>query len=207
MARRIATTVTGPSKATFESTVLNWTIAIGVGALVLWAELKTYQQHDNHQIPPAAPDGKIRVEGLDIGVPEGTNNLVDAEKEKSRADIRNESTLTSMSHLSVAAAKEWSAHRAASKGAALALYVLFALAPMLVLIVTIAGFVFGVDVVLQSLVEEMSGLIGSQGAETFKTLLTGQRAERGGLIAGSISAVLLLVSATSAFAELKDSLD
>lgn len=109
--------------------------------------------------------------------------------------------------IALSAAKSWSAHRAASKGAALALYMLFSLAPMLVLIVAVAGFFLGADAVRQALVQQMSGLMGSQGGEAIKTILGGARHGTGGFVAGLVSAGLVLVSATSAFAELKDSLD
>jgi membrane protein len=109
--------------------------------------------------------------------------------------------------VALSAAKSWSVHRAASKGAALALYTLFSLAPMLVLIVTVAGFVFGADTVREAIVGQMSGLMGSQGGEAIKTIIGGGRKTSDGFWAGLISAGLVLVSATSAFAELKDSLD
>jgi membrane protein len=50
-------------------------------------------------------------------------------------------------------------------------------------------------------------LMGAQGADAIKTILAGGHRESGGLVAGLVSAALVLVSATSAFAELKDSLD
>lgn len=127
--------------------------------------------------------------------------------EKPQEDLRNESRPKALLHVAISAAKEWSAHRAASKGAALALYTLFSLAPMLLLVVTIAGFFFGEDTVRQNLLEQMSKLMGSEGADAVKTILGGARNESGGLIAGLVSIALVLISATSAFAELKDSLD
>jgi membrane protein len=123
------------------------------------------------------------------------------------AGLQSESYPKSLLHVAVSAAKAWSSHRAASKGAALALYTLFSLAPLLVLVVTIAGFFFGQDVVRQTLLEQMSALMGAQGADAIKTILAGAHHERGGVIAGLVSAALVLVSATTAFAELKDSLD
>ncbi|RJF96281.1 YihY/virulence factor BrkB family protein [Noviherbaspirillum saxi] len=121
--------------------------------------------------------------------------------------LRHESKPKALFHIAISAAKEWSAHRAASKGAALALYTLFSLAPMLLLVVTIAGFFFGEDTVRANLVEQLSGLMGQQGADAVKTILGGARQESGGLVAGMVSIVLVLISATSAFSELKDSLD
>jgi membrane protein len=128
-------------------------------------------------------------------------------KAASTATLRREAKPKALFHIAIAAAKEWSAHRAASKGAALALYTLFSLAPMLVLVVTIAGFFFGEDNVRTLLLEQMTGLMGEQGAEAVRTILAGAQREDAGLIAGLVSAALVLVSATSAFSELKDSLD
>ena len=130
-----------------------------------------------------------------------------ADARRQASGIAAESYPKALFHIAVSAAKEWSSHRAASKGAALALYTLFSLAPLLVLVVTIAGFFFGQDAIRQLLLEQMSGMMGAQGADAIKTILAGAHHEDGGAIAGLVSAVLVLISATSAFAELKDSLD
>ena len=131
-----------------------------------------------------------------------------ARKKKVEVDtLRRESKPKALFHIAISAAKEWVAHRAASKGAALALYTLFSLAPMLVLVVTIAGFFFGEETVRNALLQQMSGLMGAQGGEAVGTILGGAQRENAGLLAGLISAALVLVSATTAFSELKDSLD
>jgi membrane protein len=66
---------------------------------------------------------------------------------------------------------------------------------------------FGADVVRAALLEQVGGLIGGTGSEAMETILAGAAEKDKGLLAGLISAVLLLVGATTAFAELKDSLD
>lgn len=135
--------------------------------------------------------------------------LADAAQKKSQevASLRQEAKPKALFHIAVSATKEWMAHRAASKGAALALYTLFSLAPMLLLVVTIAGFFFGEDTVRNQLLQQMSGMMGQQGGDAVRTILAGAKHQNSGLMAGLISAGLVLVSATSAFAELKDSLD
>jgi membrane protein len=105
------------------------------------------------------------------------------------------------------AISEWSDHRAASKGAALAYYSLFSLAPILVLVIAVAGFFYGTDAAQGQLMGQLRGLVGAQGAETIQTILAGARNKDSGLIATIVASVLLVVGATSAFAELKDSLD
>ena len=110
-------------------------------------------------------------------------------------------------HVMRCAVTEWLAHRASSKGAALAFYTLFSLAPILVLVIAIAGFFYGVDAAQGQLLDELRGLVGKQGAETIQAILAGARNKESGKVATIIATALLLVGATSAFAELKDSLD
>jgi len=104
-------------------------------------------------------------------------------------------------------ARRWSDHRAASKGAALALYMVFSLAPILLLVIAIAGAFFGEDAVRNQLVSQIGSLTGRQGAEAIQTVLASARQSDQGWTAALISTVLLMFSATTAFAELKESLD
>jgi len=110
-------------------------------------------------------------------------------------------------HVMRCAITEWMAHRAASKGAALAFYSLFSLAPILVLVIAIAGFFYGTEAAQGQLLGELRRLVGKQGAETIQAILAGARNKDSGFWATIVASVLLLVGATSAFAELKDSLD
>lgn len=110
-------------------------------------------------------------------------------------------------HVLKCAVTEWMAHRASSKGAALAFYTLFSLAPVLVLVIAIAGFFYGAEAAQGQLMSQLRGLVGPQGAETIQTILAGARNKESGKLATIIASVLLLVGATTVFAELKDSLD
>lgn len=110
-------------------------------------------------------------------------------------------------HIMKCAVTEWFAHRAASKGAALAFYTLFSIAPVLVLVIAIAGFFYGTEAAQGQLLHELKGLVGPQGAEAIQLVLAGARNKESGMWATIIATALLLFGATSAFAELKDSLD
>ncbi|OON63617.1 hypothetical protein B0920_09730 [Massilia sp. KIM] len=110
-------------------------------------------------------------------------------------------------HVMRCAVMEWLAHRASSKGAALAFYTLFSMAPILVLVIAIAGFFYGAEAAQGQLLNELRGLVGRQGAETIQTILAGAQNKESGRLATIIASILLLVGATSVFAELKDSLD
>jgi len=110
-------------------------------------------------------------------------------------------------HLIVKAAKAWSDDYAPSMGAAIAYYTVFSLAPLLVIVVAIAGAVFGHEAVQGVIVSELSGLMGAQGASMVQGLLASASDTERGLVAGLVSVVLLLVGATTVFAELQSALD
>lgn len=105
------------------------------------------------------------------------------------------------------AVTEWFEHRDASRGAALAFYTLFSMAPILVLVIAVAGFFYGAEAAQGQLLGQLRGLMGEKGAEAIQLVLAGARNEESGLRATIIATVLLLFGATSVFAELKDSLD
>lgn len=101
----------------------------------------------------------------------------------------------------------WTAHRASSMGAALAFYASFSLAPMFVIVIAIAGMVFGEDAARGEVVEELRDMIGPTGAIAVQGLIEGARHIGQGFVASLIALGALLLAATKAFAELKDSLD
>jgi membrane protein len=103
--------------------------------------------------------------------------------------------------------KAWIDHRGASKGAALAFYTLFSMTPILVLAIAIAGHFFGAEAAQGEIIAELQRLVGRNGAQAIQALLAAARNPASGLVAGVVSSILLLVGATSVFAELKDSLD
>jgi len=63
---------------------------------------------------------------------------------------------------------QWLRHRASSKGAALAFYTAFSIAPILVLVIAVAGFFYGAEAAQGQLLVELKGLLGPKGAEVDK---------------------------------------
>lgn len=106
-----------------------------------------------------------------------------------------------------AAIQAWIEHRAASKGAALSFYMLFSLAPILVLVISIAGLFFGAEAARGEIFAQIDDLVGSQGAAAIQEILAATHRAGGSGIAALIATGILFVGATSAFAELKGSLD
>lgn len=102
---------------------------------------------------------------------------------------------------------EWFEHRGGSMGAALAFYTLFSLAPVLVLVLAIAGWFYGPQAAQGELLAQLRGLVGPQGAEAIQLVLAGARNKEEGRLATLVAGGLLLFGATTVFAELKASLD
>ena len=105
------------------------------------------------------------------------------------------------------AANAWVDDFAPSMGAAISYYTVFSLAPLLVIVIAIAGAVFGREAVTGQIVGQLSGLIGKDGAQVVQGLVASASDTNKGLIAGLISIVILLIGATTVFAELQSALD
>ncbi len=106
-----------------------------------------------------------------------------------------------------ASVRSWVDHRAASKGAALSFYMLFSMAPILVLVISIAGLFFGAEAARGEIFSQLEGLVGEQGAAAVQEILAATHRAGGSGVAAAIATGILFVGATSAFAELKGSLD
>ena len=101
----------------------------------------------------------------------------------------------------------WIDDFAPSMGAAIAYYTVFSLAPLLVIVIAVAGAVFGQEAVHGEIAEQLAGLIGRDGALAVQSLVRSASEPDRGLIAGTLSIVVLLVGATTVFAELQSALD
>jgi len=103
--------------------------------------------------------------------------------------------------------QSWIDHRAGSKGAALAFYTLFSMAPILILAIAGAGYFFGQEAAQSEILAQIEYLVGPNGAQVIQALLAGAQDSDAGLTATLVASVLLLIGATTVFVELKGSLD
>ncbi|MBP6898399.1 MAG: YihY/virulence factor BrkB family protein [Gammaproteobacteria bacterium] len=101
----------------------------------------------------------------------------------------------------------WSDDFAPSMGAAISYYTLFSLAPLLVIVIAIAGALFGREAVQGEIVGQLSGLIGREAAIAVQGLIRSASEPGKGLVAGLIGVGVLIVGATTVFAELQSALD
>ncbi len=106
-----------------------------------------------------------------------------------------------------AAGSSWVDDYAQSMGAALAYYTMFSIAPLLLIVISIAGLIFGAEAARGEIVGQLHGLMGPQGAEAVQGLLESVSRPAESITATLIGGVLLLVGATTVFGELQDAMD
>jgi membrane protein len=101
----------------------------------------------------------------------------------------------------------WFEDSASRHGAALAYYTLFAMAPVLLLVIGIAGLVFGEEAVRGEIVGQIAKLIGRQGAESIQSILQRASEPREGIAATVIGGATFVLAVTGAFVELQAALN
>jgi len=104
-------------------------------------------------------------------------------------------------------ATSWSNDYVPSMGAALAYYTVFSLAPLLLIVVSVSGLIFGEDAARGEIQAQLQDLMGERGAGAVQSLLASVREPAEGLTATAVGLVLLLIGATTVFAELQNALD
>jgi membrane protein len=106
-----------------------------------------------------------------------------------------------------ASVSAWSDDYAPSMGAALSYYSVFSLGPLLLIVVSIAGLVFGQDAARGEVFGQLRGLMGDDPAKAVEGLLASMNKPGRGVISTIVGLVVLLIGATSVFGELQDALD
>jgi len=100
------------------------------------------------------------------------------------------------------AAVAWNDDDASSMGAALAYYTLFAIAPLLVMVIAAAGLVVGRNAAQSHIFDQLRNLTGDAGVAAIEQLLKGASSSTTGVVTAIAGTAILLFGATSVFAEL-----
>jgi membrane protein len=125
-------------------------------------------------------------------------------KEQNMAGDRGIERLWRLVKASVA---NWIADRAPSMGAALAYYTLFSIAPLLIVVIALAGWLFGADAARGEVMAQVRGLLGNEGAIAVEGLLRSVSDTEDSVTAAMVGVVTTLIGATTVFTELQDDLD
>jgi membrane protein len=107
----------------------------------------------------------------------------------------------------VASLEDWTKHKAPRLGASLAFYTLLSLAPLLLVLVSVAGMILGHDAAEKQIVAQIQSLVGPAGASAAQGLLEGSRNTTHGVIATAFGVLTLLFGATGVLIELRDALN
>ena len=104
-------------------------------------------------------------------------------------------------------ASSWSADYCPSMGAALSYYTLFSIAPLLLIVIAVAGLVFGADAARGEIFGQLRGLLGDEGAQAVEGLLQAADRPGAGIVSTIAGIAVLLLGATTVFNELQNALD
>jgi membrane protein len=102
---------------------------------------------------------------------------------------------------------QWSEHNPSQLSAALAFYAVFAIAPLLIIAVALAGLIFGVQATENQIVEAIGGLVGPSLAMAIQTTVKSAGRPQAGLLATLIGVVTLFIGAAGVVMQLKQSLN
>ncbi|HEX8230373.1 MAG TPA: YihY/virulence factor BrkB family protein [Chloroflexia bacterium] len=103
--------------------------------------------------------------------------------------------------------QDWAQDKASRLGAALAYYAIFSIGPMLVVVVAIAGFVFGEAAASGQIQGTLGQVLGPTNAEFVEALVQSASQPTAGTIASVIGTGTLLLGAMGIFNQLKDALN
>lgn len=96
---------------------------------------------------------------------------------------------------------------ALSRGAAIAFYTVTSIAPLLLIVIAIAGLVFGREAAQGAIIGQLSALMGQQTAEVLQGAVASASNKSSGIIATIIGAITLIVTASGVFGEMQTSLN
>lgn len=106
-----------------------------------------------------------------------------------------------------AAFDDFNEDKAPRLAAALSYYTIFSLAPLLIVVIAVAGLAFGQEAVQGRLDEQIQGLVGEQGGDMIQEMVQNARRPNESLIATIVGVVTLLLGAGGVFGQLKDALN
>jgi membrane protein len=96
---------------------------------------------------------------------------------------------------------------ALTRGAAIAFYAATTIAPLLLIVVAIAGLVFGREASQGAVIGQLSGLMGKQTAEFLQTTLANASNTESGTLAAIVGLVTLIATASGVFGEMQSALN
>src|SRR5580658_2363498 len=101
-------------------------------------------------------------------------------------------SLKGLWQLIVDAGTRWSDNNAPRLGAALAYYAIFSIAPLLVIVIAVAGALFGRQAAEGNVTEQLREMVGPQGADSIQAMIASASRPGSGITASVLGFVMLL---------------
>ena len=101
----------------------------------------------------------------------------------------------------------WADHEAPRLGAALAFYTILSLAPLMILIVALAAFVFGFPSAQSQILYQVRSMLGQEGADAVKSIIEQAQKPSDSITASVLGMAMLLFGASGVFEELRSALN
>ncbi len=97
--------------------------------------------------------------------------------------------------------------KALQKSASLAYYTVFAMAPLLIMLIFLASFFYGEDAINRKLFYEINGMVGNQAALQIQTIIKQVSLQKDSTFALIVGIGTLFIGATGVFIEMQDSIN
>jgi membrane protein len=102
---------------------------------------------------------------------------------------------------------EWIEDRVPRLGAALAYYTIFAVVPLLIVVISVAGLFFGPQAAQGEILRQIGSLVGERSAATIQEMLRQAGQPKTGILGSIIGLGTLLLGASGVFGQLQDALN
>lgn len=121
--------------------------------------------------------------------------------------MRSKAQSPSVIEVTKAAFKDFGEDKCTLRAAALSYYTIFALPPLLILLIKLAGLIWNPDAVQQALESQFAGIVGTEGAATVRSMISSGNKTSHGLLASALGLGGLLLGATGAFLSVQAALN
>lgn len=103
--------------------------------------------------------------------------------------------------------ESWSEDKVPRLGAALAYYSALSIAPLLLIAVGLAGLIFGHEAARGHLMDQIRGMVGTEGGKAIEEMLVSARKPKEGILATTLGIATLLFAASGVFGQLQDAMN
>src|SRR4051812_1105336 len=117
------------------------------------------------------------------------------------------STLRDIRSIATETFSNWNKHNAPRLGASLAFYTIVSLAPIVILVISLASLVFGHTAAQEQILQQVHNMIGEDGARGVQEMLEHAKKPSSSMIASILGVITLLLGASGVLTELRDALN